>query len=126
MAAASSFLAVLLCVLTLLQASVSVPLQSSSLSSLLTNQPAADLQSRAVNESEAQIVVDFPIHSSCNASQALQLRRGLFDLKRVTRAAADYILLHGNSSELFITYFGEAGDPAIPLGIYERILNVSC
>lgn len=78
---------------------------------------------RATNESSTEAIVDFPIHSSCNGSQKMQLQGGLFDLKRVTRAAADHLLLHGNSSELFVTYFGEAGDPAVPLGIYERILN---
>ncbi|PWN33769.1 zincin, partial [Meira miltonrushii] len=66
---------------------------------------------------------DIPIHSSCNASQTMQIKRGLFDSKRLAREAADHILLSGNTSDLFQTYFGAQADPAVPLGIYERILE---
>lgn len=67
---------------------------------------------------------EIPIHASCNASQAMQLRRGIFDTKRLAREAADHLFKHGNTSELFQTYFGSAADPAVPIGIYERILEV--
>ncbi|CEH16561.1 Metallopeptidase, catalytic domain [Ceraceosorus bombacis] len=66
---------------------------------------------------------DFPIHESCNKSQRMQLERGLFDLKRLLRGAADHILLHGNQSEVYQTYFGEGSDPSVPLGIYLRVLE---
>ncbi|KAE8216709.1 hypothetical protein CF327_g199 [Tilletia walkeri] len=53
----------------------------------------------------------------------MQLERGLNDLNTLSRSAADHILLHGNSSELFVTYFGAAADPSTPLGIFERIIG---
>ncbi|PWN18795.1 zincin, partial [Microstroma glucosiphilum] len=63
------------------------------------------------------------IHESCNASQKLQLERGLFDMKRLCRTAVDHILEHGNQSAVFTSYFGEGADPAVPLGIFERLLR---
>lgn len=100
---------------------------------LLTRQAVNATHQAAVNATPSSwsapanraIVVDFPIHQSCNQSQSLQLRRGLFDMKRLLREAADHILLHGNQSELFTVYFGAEANPATPLGIFERILSVS-
>lgn len=74
---------------------------------------------------QREIVIDFPIHESCNQSQRMQLQRGLFDMKRMLREAADHILLHGNNSEIFTYYFGNDANPATPLGIFDRILGVS-
>lgn len=81
----------------------------------------ANLSARAVQPGQE----DFPIHESCDASQRMQLERGLFDMKRLCRTAADHILEFGNQSSLFTTYFGEGADPAVPLGIFERLLRVS-
>lgn len=78
---------------------------------------------RRSDQEASEIHSDIPIHSSCNASQTMQIKRGLFDSKRLAREAADHILLNGNSSTLFQTYFGQLADPAVPLGIYERILE---
>ncbi|CAO1626673.1 unnamed protein product [Sympodiomycopsis kandeliae] len=69
------------------------------------------------------IVTDFPIHESCNASQALQIRSGFEDMNRLLKSATDHLLLHGNTSDLFKLYFGEDADPAVPLGYYSRILS---
>lgn len=77
------------------------------------------------DSSHSPIQVDFAIHPSCNASQAMQIRRGLFDMKRLARGAADHLLLHGNDSDLFSRYFGDSADPVVPLGIFERLIAVS-
>ncbi|MCO5589753.1 hypothetical protein L7F22_043722 [Adiantum nelumboides] len=78
---------------------------------------------RRAYQEASEVHSDIPIHSSCNASQTMQIKRGLFDSKRLAREAADHILLKGNTSTLFQTYFGSQADPAVPLGIYERILE---
>ncbi|KAE8193764.1 hypothetical protein A4X06_0g8229 [Tilletia controversa] len=85
--------------------------------------PADAIVARALSSNGDSWLKDFPIHESCNASQKLQIQRGFGDLNRLARSAADHILAHGNSSELFATYFGAAADPAVPLGIFERIIG---
>ncbi|KAE8210527.1 hypothetical protein CF327_g5610 [Tilletia walkeri] len=85
--------------------------------------PADAIVARALGNNDDSWIKDFPIHESCNASQKLQLQRGFDDLNRLARSAADHILAHGNSSELFVTYFGAAADPATPLGIFERMIS---
>ncbi|KAL9934495.1 hypothetical protein V8E36_006951 [Tilletia maclaganii] len=86
--------------------------------------PAEAIIARATEDNnDGDWIKDFPIHESCNASQRLQLQRAFRDLNTVARSAADDILKHGNSSQLFQTYFGAAGDPAVPLGVFERIIN---
>lgn len=84
-----------------------------------------DYNDTVVSSYDKKLVTDFPIHSSCNASNRLQLERGLFDLKRMLRTTIDHLLLYGNRSELFVTYFGAQANVATPLGVYERVLNVS-
>lgn len=78
-----------------------------------------------VASARKSILVDFPIHESCNASQALQIRSGLDDMKLLLQSSIHHLLLHGNDSELFQLYFGADADPAVPLGYYSRILSVS-
>lgn len=73
----------------------------------------------------ASILADFPVHESCNASQALQIRSGLEDMNILLRSATNHLLRFGQNSDLFELYFGKDADPAIPLGYYTRILSVS-
>ncbi|KAK0560634.1 Prenylated Rab acceptor protein 1 [Tilletia horrida] len=97
-------------------------------SSVFTN-PAEALIARATGDNQGggngntQWIKDIPIHESCNNSQRLQIERGFKELYTVSQAAADDIYRHGNTSELFKTYFGSEADPAVPIGIYERIIN---
>ncbi|KAK0523049.1 Prenylated Rab acceptor protein 1 [Tilletia horrida] len=90
---------------------------------LAVNNPAEAILARALGDKNGEYRKDFPIHESCNASQTLQLRRGFDDMARLLQSARDHLLHHGNSSELFKTYFGAGADPATPLGIYERLLE---
>ncbi|CAO1620685.1 unnamed protein product [Parajaminaea phylloscopi] len=76
-----------------------------------------------IDKYDRKLVTDYPIHSSCKGSERLQLERGLFELKRLVRASVDHLLLYGNKSELFTTYFGATANVATPLGIYERVIN---
>lgn len=85
----------------------------------------SNLVSRQSSSEGSPLLLDFPIHESCNASQKMQIERGLFDTKRLSRSAVDHLLHHGNTSDLFLTYFGRGADPAIPIGYFERILEVS-
>lgn len=58
-------------------------------------------------------IAGFPIHSSCNATERNQLEKAFGDTIRLAQHAASYILQHGNSSDLFVKYFGTAsvGEP---------------
>lgn len=78
------------------------------------------------HSSHASLVVDFPIHESCNASQAMQIRSGFEDMNRLLQSATNHLLQFGANSDLFELYFGKDADPAIPLGYYTRIMSVSC
>lgn len=64
----------------------------------------------------------FTIHQSCNATNRNQLLRAFSDLEDVTSHARDHILRYGNTSEIFIRYFGQAAS-AEPLGWYSRFAS---
>ena len=44
-------------------------------------------------------------------------------MKRLAKSATTHLLHHGNTSDLFLTYFGAGADPAVPIGYFERILE---
>lgn len=52
-------------------------------------------------------VSQYPIHSSCNATQRAQIAAGLNETILLARHAKDHVLRWGNSSELYQKYFGE-------------------
>jgi hypothetical protein len=70
----------------------------------------------------AGAVDDFPIHSSCNATEAAQIKRGLGETLTIVRHARDHILRWGNSSEIYQKYFGNASTGE-PIGWYTKIAD---
>lgn len=64
----------------------------------------------------------YTIHQSCNATNKNQLVRAFQDVYDVASHAKDHILRFGNTSEIFIRYFGEAAS-AEPLGWFSRIAD---
>ncbi len=53
-------------------------------------------------------VTAFPIHSSCNASQARQLRAALAETVELAQHAKEHVLRWANNSEQYQKYFGDA------------------
>ncbi|KAL6244506.1 Prenylated Rab acceptor protein 1, partial [Rhinocladiella similis] len=71
---------------------------------------------------DAGAVTQFPIHSSCNASQAHQLATGLNETILLVEHAKEHILRWGNKSEIYQKYFGDR-PPYDAIGAYEIIVN---
>ncbi|KAF2259381.1 zincin [Lojkania enalia] len=67
---------------------------------------------------------EYTIHETCNASQTFQLRRGLYDMMLLAEHAKAHILEHGNSSEIYVKYFGAAPSNE-PAGWYDRVINAN-
>ncbi|KAJ4351938.1 Prenylated Rab acceptor protein 1 [Didymosphaeria variabile] len=67
-------------------------------------------------------VDNFPIHSSCNATEAAQIKKGLGETLTIVRHARDHILRWGNSSEIYQKYFGNASTGE-PIGWYTKIAD---
>ncbi|KAL8703702.1 MAG: hypothetical protein Q9201_003123 [Fulgogasparrea decipioides] len=65
---------------------------------------------------------DFVIHESCNASETIQLRKGLADAVSLANHAKQHILRWGNSSEHYQKYFG-AAPSGEAIGYYEKVIN---
>ncbi|KAJ9500506.1 Prenylated Rab acceptor protein 1 [Exophiala xenobiotica] len=71
---------------------------------------------------DAGAVTQFPIHSSCNASQAHQIATGLNETIVLAEHAKEHILRWGNESEIYQKYFGDR-PPYEAIGAYEIIVN---
>lgn len=63
---------------------------------------------------------EWQIHSSCNASEARQIRRGLAEAVELAGHASEHILRWGNSSEIYQKYFGDA-PTGEAIGFLEKI-----
>jgi hypothetical protein len=70
----------------------------------------------------AGAVNDYPIHSSCNATERTQLTRALGETMKLAQHAKEHILRWGNSSEIYQKYFGNA-TTGEPVGWYEKAVN---
>ena len=70
----------------------------------------------------AGAVTDYPIHSSCNHTETLQLQAALDDAIALAQHAKDHVLRFGNSSDFYIKYFGSAATGEV-LGWYEKIVR---
>ncbi|KAF1978992.1 zincin [Bimuria novae-zelandiae CBS 107.79] len=81
--------------------------------------PAAAPTSPAWNAGEVDL---YPIHSSCNATEAAQIRKGLSETIILARHARDHILRWGNSSSIYQKYFGNASTGE-PIGWYTKIAD---
>jgi hypothetical protein len=67
-------------------------------------------------------VNNYPIHSSCNATERTQLTRALGETMKLAQHAKEHILRWGNSSEIYRKYFGNA-TTGEPVGWYEKAVN---
>ncbi|CAD0114698.1 unnamed protein product, partial [Aureobasidium uvarum] len=63
----------------------------------------------------------FPIHSSCNGTERNQLEKALGDTIKLARQAAQHVLSHGSTSELYVKYFGNASSAEV-VGWYEKLV----
>ncbi|CAD0090083.1 unnamed protein product [Aureobasidium vineae] len=63
----------------------------------------------------------FPIHSSCNGTERNQLEKALEDTIKLARQAANHVLSHGSTSELYAKYFGNASTAEV-VGWYEKLI----
>ncbi|KAI1457889.1 major allergen Asp F2 [Annulohypoxylon moriforme] len=64
----------------------------------------------------------YPIHSSCNATERSLLSKGLGDAIKLADHAKRHILRFGNSSDFYTKYFGTAPTAEV-IGWYDRIVN---
>jgi hypothetical protein len=64
---------------------------------------------------------EYPIHSSCNATERAQLTRALGETVKLAQHAKEHILRWGNSSEIYQKYFGNA-TTGEPVGWYEKVV----
>lgn len=71
---------------------------------------------------DAGAVREFPIHASCNATQRSMIKKGLDETLTIVSHARDHILRHGNSSEVYTKYFGDA-PTGEPLGWFTKIAD---
>lgn len=67
-------------------------------------------------------VNEYPIHSSCNATETTQLRVGLREMEILADHAKQHILRWSNSSEMYRRYFGDQPS-AIAVGAFDRVVN---
>lgn len=65
---------------------------------------------------------EFVIHESCNASEVVQLRKGLADAVTLAEHAKEHILRFGNNSAHYQKYFGDAPSGEA-IGYYEKVVN---
>lgn len=69
---------------------------------------------------DAGAITQYPIHSSCNATQRLQIETGLNESISLAAHAKEHILRWGNESSIYQQYFGNR--PSFePIGIYELL-----
>jgi hypothetical protein len=67
-------------------------------------------------------MVEFPIHSSCNATQRRQIELGLAEAVELAAHARDHILRWRNESEIYRKYFGNS--PSMEaIGAFEVVVN---
>ncbi|PVH95413.1 zincin, partial [Periconia macrospinosa] len=78
--------------------------------------------SPAVTPWNTGAVNEFPIHASCNRTEAAQIKRGLDEAITLVTHARDHILRWGNSSEIYQKYFGNASTGE-PLGWFAKIAS---
>ena len=70
----------------------------------------------------AGAVTEFPIHSSCNATQRRQIELGLNEAVTLARHAKSHILRWGNESDIYRRYFGNS--PSMnAIGAFDIVVN---
>ena len=69
----------------------------------------------------AYAIPGFPIHGSCNGTERRQLEKALGDTVKLAQTAAQHVYDHGNSSDLYVKYFGQAPTAEV-IGWYEKVV----
>lgn len=72
---------------------------------------------------DAGAVYDFRIHSSCNASQAYQLRQGLNEAVELAQHAKDHVNRWGHTSDIYRKYFGTSAPTTDVIGAFDIVVN---
>ncbi|KAK3702289.1 Prenylated Rab acceptor protein 1 [Vermiconidia calcicola] len=75
-----------------------------------------------INDWAEGAVTEYPIHNSCNGSEAALLRKALYEAEVLAAHARDHILRWGSSSSHYKKYFGSAATVE-PSGWYNKIVN---
>lgn len=65
---------------------------------------------------------EYPIHSSCNATEERQIRQGLNEAIELASHARDHISIFGNSSYFYRKYFGTAPSGEA-IGWFEKLIS---
>jgi len=93
-------------------------LLSSAVSAIPT--PVQNQTTTSPSPWDSDAVSQYPIHSSCNATQRLQIETGLNESIALAAHAKEHILRWGNKSSIYRKYFGNR--PLFePIGIYELL-----
>ena len=71
----------------------------------------------------AGAVNEFRIHSSCNASEAYQLRQGLNEAIELAQHAKDHVNRWGYDSSIYLKYFGTGAPTTDVIGAYDIVVN---
>lgn len=81
-----------------------------------------ETSSSTVEAWDAGAVSQFPIHESCNATQAHQIAVGLNETIQLVEHAKEHVLRYRNSSEIYRRYFGDR-PPYEVIGAYDIIAS---
>lgn len=78
--------------------------------------------SSTVEAWDAGAISQYPIHESCNATQAHQIALGLNETILLAEHAKEHVLRFRNNSEIYRRYFGDR-PPYEVIGAYDLIVN---
>lgn len=91
--------------------------------SLARDSPPHVLSSRAETYEWTQNALqEYPIHSSCNATEARLLRQGIDETIELATHARDHISIFGNSSYFYRKWFGTAPSGEA-IGWFEKLIH---
>lgn len=66
---------------------------------------------------------DYTIHVSCNSTERAQLQRALNESTTLAQHAKNHIMRFGNSSDIYVKYFGNTSTTAEPAGWYDKLIS---
>ena len=120
---ATSFVALLACLLPSAIV-LAAPSYSFAPSLVVARQDAPLNSTDASPAPSTAYTADVPLHSSCNATQSMQILAGFEEMKTLARTGIEHIL-HNGRDDFFKLYFGEDGDPAPVVGVLQTVVDVS-
>jgi len=87
-----------------------------------TKLEARQASNSAIEAWDAGAVSQYPIHESCNATQAHQIALGLNETILLAQHAKEHVLRFSNNSEIYRRYFGDR-PPYEVIGAYDIIVS---